>query len=307
MSSAAPPLRFGVHTPLQDTSVDRLRALWSRVEAAGYDWISVWDHLGALHGSPDNLEAVAMHAALACHTTRVRCACLVYSIGYRSPLVLADAVATVDHLSGGRAVLGLGAGYLAREYSAMGAALAPPATRSAQLRETVRAVRALLDGEEVSVEGRHVRLDRARCAPPPLQAHLPLYVGGGGERSTIPLAAELADGWNVPMAAPVDARRKIALLREAEAAAGRPSGSVEASLSIGPCFDEADLPRRFGERWQVLAPAICTGSTQQVVDRVAEYVAAGADRLIVSVRAPLDGAVADDLDRFATEVIGVFR
>jgi len=300
-------MRFGVHTPLQDTSVPGLRALWARIEAAGYDWISVWDHLGSLAGSTDTLEAVAMHAALACSTERVRCACLVYSVGYRSPLVLADAIATIDHLSDGRAVLRLGAGYLAREFEAMGGTLPPPGARSAQLAETAHAVRALLDGEEVTVHGRHVRLDRARCAPVPVQAHLPLFIGGGVERFPIPLDAAVADGWNVPMATADDARRKIAILRESEFAAGRPIGSVEASLSVGLCFDEAQIPQRFGERWPALRPAICAGSTQQVIDTVARYVDSGADRLVLSVRAPLDEALADELDRFAADVAPVFR
>ena len=140
-----------------------------------------------------------------------------------------------------------------------------------------------------------------------MQPHLPLYIGGGGERSTIPLAAAMADGWNVPMATADDARRKIAILREAEVAAGRSAGSVEATLSVGLCFDEAQIPQRFGERWPALRPAICAGSTQQVIDTVARYVESGADRLVLSVRAPFDDALADELDRFATEVAPVFR
>jgi alkanesulfonate monooxygenase SsuD/methylene tetrahydromethanopterin reductase-like flavin-dependent oxidoreductase (luciferase family) len=140
-----------------------------------------------------------------------------------------------------------------------------------------------------------------------VQRHLPIVVGGGGERSTIPLAARLADGWNVPMATPADAARKIAVLREHEAAAGRPAGAVAATLNVGLCFDEAQLPARFGDRWEVVRPAVLTGTTQQVVDHVASYVAAGADRIVVSVRAPLDGAVADDLARFADDIVTVFR
>jgi alkanesulfonate monooxygenase SsuD/methylene tetrahydromethanopterin reductase-like flavin-dependent oxidoreductase (luciferase family) len=301
-----PPLRFGVHTPLQHTTVDRLRAVWSAAEDAGYDWISVWDHLGTLDGGTENLEAVAMHAALACHTRLVRCACLVYSAATRSPLVLAAAAATVDRLSGGRAVLGLGTGYLAREFEMAGQALPPPAERVARLAETVHAVRALLDGHEVSFEGRHVRLHQARCAPPPVRQRLPIVVGGGGERAVIPLAARVADGWNVPMATPEDAARKIDVLRDHQARAGRAPGSVEASLSVGLCFDTDRLPHRFGARWEVLRPAVLTGSTQQVVDHVARYRDAGADRLVLSVRAPLDASVVEDLQRFASEVAPEF-
>lgn len=301
------PVRFGVHTPLQHTTVDELTAVWEVAESAGFDWISVWDHLAGLDQAPRNFEAVAMHSALACRTRTVRCACLVYAVGQRSPLLLAEAAATIDHLSGGRAVLGLGAGYVAREFEAQGRALAPPADRVAHLAETVQAVRALLDGEEVTFDGDHVQLVRARCAPTPLQERLPIVIGGGGEQRTIPLAARLADGWNVPMATPADAARKIAVLRRHEAAAGRAPGSVEATLSVGLCRDASRLPERFGDRWEILRPAVLSGSRQQVLDHVAEYVAAGADRLIVSVRSPLDDEVIDDLRWFAAEIAPELR
>ncbi len=300
-------MHVGLHTPLQDTSVADLRTLWTTAETLGFNWISVWDHLGSLRGTVDNFEGVAMHAALACSTERVRCACLVYSIGYRSPLVLAEAAATIDHLSNGRAVLGLGAGYLASEYQALGVPLPSPGDRSRHLGEAARAIRSLLDGDEVTVDGRHVHLDRARCAPAPVQTRLPLFIGGGGERSTIPLAAAIADGWNVPMATADDAARKIALLRQCEEAAGRPTGSVEASIGIGICFDEAQIPTRYGDRWQVLRPSIAGGSTQQVIDTVARYAAAGTDLLVLSVRSPLDSALIDDLERFTAEVMPAFR
>lgn len=318
MSGASLPrpvgdLRFGVHTPLQHTDPGALRAVWEHVEdarvpegTAAFDWISVWDHFGALDGAPANLEAVAMHATLACHTTRVRCACLVYCVGYRSALQLASAIATIDHLSAGRAVLGLGAGYLAAEYRMAGRTMPGAAERAAVLGETADAVRRLLDGEEVTLDGRHVRLEAARCAPAPLQTHLPIVVGGGGERVTVPLAARVADGWNIPMATPTDVARKVAVLREHEARAGRPAGSVETSVNVGLCLDPRRLPERFGARWEALRPAVCTGSTDEVVDLVGRYRDAGVDRIILSLRAPFDAEVLDDLDAFASVVVPEF-
>lgn len=312
-SGAANPrsgLRFGVHTPLQHASTAALQHLWQHAESAtvdgvtpAYDWISVWDHLAALDGSTDNLEAVAAHAALAATTSRVQCACLVYSVGLRSPLHLASAIATIDHLGDGRAVLGLGAGYLELDHRMRGEDVPPPAERAQHLVEAAHAIRALLDGEEVTVDGRHVRLDRARCAPVPQQAHLPIVIGGGGEQVTIPLAARMADGWNIPMAAPDVAAHKIALLRGHEARAGRPAGSVAATVNIGVCFDASQLPYRFGPRWEALRAAVCTGSTDEAVDLVGRYRAAGVDRLMLSLRAPYDQACLDDLDRFTAEVL----
>jgi probable F420-dependent oxidoreductase len=311
------PLRFGVHTPLQHTSPDELIELWQRIESAGFDWISVWDHLYAVtpdgRGSVDNLDSVAMHAALAMATTRVRCSCLVYSVGFRSAAVLASSLATIDHLSHGRAVLALGAGYLRSEYDAFGLELEAPGRRVDQLAETLTAVRALFGGDPVDVDGEYVQFHGAVCAPRPVQEHLPIWIGGGGEQRTIPLAAQLADGWNVPMASPEDFARKTELLRNRTEAAGRPRDAVEASVSIGFCPDESLIPERFGPRWPTLRPAICTGSTDQMTDTIGRYRDAGADWINLSLRAPLgvtgDGsaAVADQLDAFASQVMAALR
>src|SRR5918998_2894773 len=103
---------LGVHTGLQNTTVEELRALWRRIEELGFEWISVWDHFYAADlTGPHSLEAVAAHAALALSTERVRCGTLVYCAAYRHPAVLANAAVTIDHLSGGRAELGIGAGW----------------------------------------------------------------------------------------------------------------------------------------------------------------------------------------------------
>ena len=128
---------FGVHAGLQTTTVDELVEVWRQVERLGFGWISVWDHFytADASGRADCLEAVSMHAALACHTTRVRCGCLVYSVGYRHPAVLANAIATIDHLSGGRADLGLGAGWHQAEYEAYGIPFPPAGVRLDQLDE----------------------------------------------------------------------------------------------------------------------------------------------------------------------------
>ena len=105
---------FGVHVGLQHTTANELRGVWRQIEDLGFGWISVWDHFYGATGRPDDaacLEAVAMHAALACTTSKVRIGSLVYSIGYRHPAVLAKAITTIDQLSDGRADMGIGAGW----------------------------------------------------------------------------------------------------------------------------------------------------------------------------------------------------
>lgn len=290
--------RFGVNTPLQDTGTDELLGLWRRCDELGFGWLSVWDHLGSLSGGP-NLEAVAMHAALALVTRRSRVGCLVYGAGFRSPGVLAKAATTIDHLSGGRAVIGLGAGYFAPEHRAFGVELRSPAARVRHLEDVLVALRRLLDGDTVDLVGETVTLRGAVARPTPVQSRLPLWIGGGGERRTVPLAGRLADGWNVPMAPVEDFARKAALVAAAAEAAGRDPATVERTVNVGLCWDEARIPQRYGARWQALRPAVLSGSTQQVLDQVGAYREAGADTVILSLRAPFD---LDEIERFAADV-----
>src|SRR6476646_9505562 len=169
-------MRFGVHTGLQNTSIAELRDLWRRIEAHDFEWISIWDHFYSadMTGDPHCLEAVATHAALACTTERVRCGSLVYSVGYRHPAVLANAIATIDHFSGGRADVGLGAGWSQLEYEAYGIPFPAVKERLDILEESIQCVRGLLHDEVTNFKGEHFQLTEARCEPRPVQAKLPV-------------------------------------------------------------------------------------------------------------------------------------
>jgi alkanesulfonate monooxygenase SsuD/methylene tetrahydromethanopterin reductase-like flavin-dependent oxidoreductase (luciferase family) len=104
-------MRYGVHAGLQKTSVAELRKIWTAVELCNLDFASVWDHIYAIDFSgPDNLEAVTTHTAMALSTDRIRVGALVYSVGFRGPMLLANAIANIDQMSGGRAEIGIGAG-----------------------------------------------------------------------------------------------------------------------------------------------------------------------------------------------------
>ena len=143
-----------------------------------------------------------MHAALACETERVECGCLVYSIGYRHPAVLAKAITAIDLLSGGRAAMGIGAGWAEVEYDAYGIDFPSIGTRMDQLEEGVAILRGLLHDEETTFEGTWFSVRNARNEPRPVQDKLPIWVGGGGEKRTLRIAARFADGWNVPFVDP---------------------------------------------------------------------------------------------------------
>jgi F420-dependent oxidoreductase-like protein len=295
-------MEFGVHTGLQNTSIAELTSLWRRIEDHGFGWISIWDHFYAADGTgnPHCLEAVASHAALAASTNRVRCGSLVYSVGYRHPAVLANAMATLDQLSNGRITLGLGGGWLAEEYNAYGIPFPRTGVRLKQVEEAIQCVRGLLTQERTTFDGEYFQLDNAACEPKPLQARLPLWIGGGGEKVTLRTAARWADGWNVPFISPETYAHKVEVLHRHCDDAGRDPAEITHSVNVGIAWREGDLQAQFGNIADFVSPGVLQGTVQEVIDRVGAYRDAGAEQLILAMRAPFD---VDGLDRFAAEVL----
>jgi F420-dependent oxidoreductase-like protein len=295
-------MRFGVHTGLQNTDLDELRDLWRRIEGHDFEWISIWDHFYAADGTgnPHSLEAVVSHAALCATTERVRCGSLVYSVGYRHPAVLANVAAALDQLSGGRVTLGLGGGWLAQEYDAYGIDFPPAGVRLRQVEEAIQCVRGLLTQARTDFAGEHFTLVDARCEPKPVQARLPLWIGGAGERVTLRIAARHADGWNVPFLSPETYAHKVEVLHRHCEDAGRDPEEITKSANVGLAWRPGDLEAQFGDIARFVSPGVLQGSVAEVVDRVGAYRDAGAELLILAMRAPFD---VEGLDRFATEVL----
>jgi F420-dependent oxidoreductase-like protein len=294
---------YGVHTGLQHTTMDELRDLWHRIEAAGYEWISVWDHFYAadLTGDPTCLEAVAAHAALASETSRATVGCLVYCAGYRHPAVLAKAITTIDHISNGRAAMGLGAGWSQVEYDAYGMEFPSAGTRLAILDESAACIRGLLRDEKTSFSGKHFTLTDAQNVPRPVNANLPLWIGGGGERKTLRTVAKYADGWNVPFISPDQFKAKRAVLAEHCEREGRDIGEIRCAINVGYSQSEEDFEKQFGLLRMGVRPGVLMGSDQEIVDRIGEYVEAGAEQVNIAVRAPWDP---EALERFA-QLVGL--
>jgi alkanesulfonate monooxygenase SsuD/methylene tetrahydromethanopterin reductase-like flavin-dependent oxidoreductase (luciferase family) len=298
--------RFGVHTGLQHTSIPELRELWARIEAIGFDWISIWDHFYAADnsGDPQSLEAVASHTALAASTTRVTCGSLVYSAGYRHPAVLANAAATMDQVANGLIALGLGAGWLQNEYDVYGLPFGSAGERLRMLEEYVQCVRGLLTQERTTFDVEFFHLRDAMCEPKPVQERLPIWIGGGGEKVTLRIAAQHADAWNVPFVPPKVWARKSAVLDAWCDKVGRDPADITRAVNVGMAFTDEALRIQFGPMADGVKPGVLTGSVQEMVDKVGAYVDAGAEWVIVAMRAPFDR---DGLERFASEVIPAVR
>ena len=281
---------FGVHTGPSNTTVDELVALWRHVEQGPFEWISIWDHFYGADGmSPDNLEAVAIHTALAMSTTRVTCGSLVYCAGYRHPAVLANAMATIDHLSGGRCAFGIGAGWAHFEYDAYGMRYPRSKERLDVMEESLQCVKGLLhQGEDGRFDftGEHFSMVDAACVPAPVQQHLPLWVGGGGEKRTLPITARYADGWNVPFISPEQFAHKNAVLDDLCVAEGRDPSSIARAVNVGYAPDQDSITAQFGPLAEALAPGVLTGSTDEIADGVGRFIEAGATQINLALRAP---------------------
>ena len=292
---------YGVHAGLQKVPAGELIDLYKRIEDLGYGWISVWDHFYAadMTGDAECLEAVSMHAALALSTSKVRCGSLVYSVGYRHPAVLANAIATIDHLSGGRTDVGLGAGWSQMEYDAYGIPFPSVGTRMSQLEEGIQVLRGLLHDEVSSFEGKWFQLREARNEPRPVQAKLPIWVGGGGEKKTLRIAAQYADGWNVPFISPEEFARKRGILHQHCEDVGRDPAEVRCTVNVGMAYTDESLVEQFGRIAEMVRPGVLVGTDEQMLDRIGEYVDAGAEQINIAMRAPFDP---DALERFAKAV-----
>lgn len=289
---------YGVHTGLQHTSVEELVDLWHRIEAAGYGWISVWDHFYAadLTGDPTCLEAVSMHALLAAETERATVGCLVYCAGYRHPAVLAKALTTIDHISNGRAAMGIGAGWSQLEYDAYGIEFPSTKVRLEMMDEAAAVLRGMFREDKTTFDGTHFQLTDAQNVPRPVQPALPLWIGGGGERRTLRSVAKYADGWNVPFISPEQFKAKRAVLAEHCEKVGRDVNEIRCAANVGFSNSEEDFEKQFGLLRMGVRPGVMMGSDQEVLDRIGEYIDAGADQINIAVRAPWDP---EALERFA--------
>jgi probable F420-dependent oxidoreductase len=229
----ARPLRVGVQLQPQHATYAELRRAVDAAEQAGVDVIFTWDHFFPLTGDADgaNFECYALLAAWAEQTERVELGALVTCNSYRNPDLLADMVRTLDHISGGRVILGIGAGWFERDYTAYGYEFGTAGSRIAALGEALPRIR-----------------DRFAALKPPPTRHIPLLVGGGGERKTLRLVAEHADIWH-GFGDVEELRHKNAVLDRWCAEVGRDPAEIERSTAASESPEVVgDMLTGMGER-----------------------------------------------------------
>jgi alkanesulfonate monooxygenase SsuD/methylene tetrahydromethanopterin reductase-like flavin-dependent oxidoreductase (luciferase family) len=193
-----PGLRFGLFLSQTGLSFEQVLDRFRMAEELGFDHAWLVDHLTPTDGPPDRPmhEAWTLLAAIAARTERIRLGVLVTSNTFRNPALLVKSAVTVDHVSGGRLILGLGAGWHEDEHRRYGIDLPSPAERVGRLEEAVRVILALQDSERTTFAGRHYRLDDAPLEPKPLQRpRIPLLIAAHRPRM-IRLAARYADQWD---------------------------------------------------------------------------------------------------------------
>jgi len=308
---------FGVHIGQQNLEAQQLRALWRRLDESGVDWLSVWDHLyeaPPAGGTVPHFETLTPLGALAADTRRARIGCLVFYPGYRNPALLARAATTLDHLTGGRFVMGLGAGWHEEEARAHGYPFPALGDRLDMLEEAVQLIRSMLTQERTTFEGRHFRTENASCLPAPLQRRLPIWIGGTGRKRTLRIAARHADGWNAAYVGPEEYARLNRVLDDWCAHEGRDPGTIERSVNLSFQLSadrvraarvDQDLRARWGEAAVPrLREGSLLGTPEQAAKRVSEYLQAGAQNVNVALRAPWD---AEALEAYVSEVIPALR
>jgi F420-dependent oxidoreductase-like protein len=242
-------------------------------------WEGVWfpDHFMPAGNelSQPVLECWATLAGLAAVVPRVRLGALVCGNTYRHPAVLANTAVAADHVSAGRIVLGIGAGWQENEHAAYGIHFGSTGQRLDRLEEACQVIRGLRDRDRVTFHGQHYHLEDASMDPKPV-GRLPLLVGGGGERRTIPIAARYADEWNV-WGTVETFTHKAGVLERACEQAGRDPHELRRSTQALLAPHGAGLPPR---RPTFPLPVV-EGSVEQLRDTFGRYAAAGVDEFIV--------------------------
>lgn len=279
------PIRFGIQTPQQHTTWPEILSLWQEIDTLGYDTAWVFDHFLPIFSDPTGpcLEAWTALSALAIATRKVRLGVMVTGNTYRHPAVLAKMATTVDIISGGRLILGIGAGWFEQEHQEYGIPFHTTGGRLRRLEEAVEIIKQLWTDERANFSGRYHQLRNASFKPKPLQQpHPPIMIGASGENMALGIVARHAQMWN-SFGTPEVFRHKIERLNDHCDRAGRDPATIEKSVLLSGQFPLNEARRQIGE-----------------------YVAAGVTHLIFSLSASANSD-REFVRRFAEEIIPAYK
>jgi alkanesulfonate monooxygenase SsuD/methylene tetrahydromethanopterin reductase-like flavin-dependent oxidoreductase (luciferase family) len=302
------PIRLGMLAWNQYTDWPAMRAAAVRADQLGYDDLWTWDHIYPIVGSDDGpiLEGWTVLAGWAASTQRARLGLMVGANPFRNPALVAKMATTLDHISGGRAILGIGGAWFETEHRAYGIEFgSSPGERLRWLDEAARIMRGMLRGEKPSGElyyGAHA----VRNDPPPIQDHMPLLIGGGGERRTLRTVAKYADMCNLGGGFE-NVKHKDEVLRRHCAEIGRDEAEIERTVGMGVCVirdTEAEARRVNDSLFETQGrarvwPNQHIGTPEQVAEMMRPYLGIGFRHFICGFPGPHD---AETMERMITEV-----
>jgi alkanesulfonate monooxygenase SsuD/methylene tetrahydromethanopterin reductase-like flavin-dependent oxidoreductase (luciferase family) len=291
-------MRFGAQPWSQATDWPALRDVAIAAEGAGWDAVYTWDHLMAIQGPwrQPIFEGWAVLAAWAALTARIRIGLMVGANTIRNPGHTAKLAATLDHISNGRAILAIGGAWFEREHEAHGIDFGSGfGERLDRLDEAVMLMRRLLDGETIDHSGQFYTFKQAVHAPAPVQAHLPILIGGSGPKKTLRTVAHYADMWNTSGTPDEFAAKDATLLAHCQDL-GRDPGMIERSLSFPIIIrdDPADAARALEARLahngieEMTGVPILLGSPDLIAERLRPYRELGMVEVVVRMPAAFD-------------------
>ncbi|HTE61013.1 MAG TPA: LLM class F420-dependent oxidoreductase [Solirubrobacteraceae bacterium] len=295
------PITLDLHLPsfnYPDTGpeavFERLVEIAVTAEGSGFSSVSVMDHLHQIPGvGPQTnwmFEGNTMLAALAARTSKVSLGLLVGGVTYRNPALHAKITTTLDVISGGRAWHALGAAWFEDEHRAYGFEFPPLARRFEMLEDALQIARAMFTQERATFEGRHFRVDGALNNPKPLRGDIPIVIGGSGERKTLRLVAQHADGCNV-FGDAAQAKHLMQVLAAHCEEIGRDPAEITktriGTLAIAPTHEAAmakvDVLKRAGMPEERLNTVLMAGDPDEVAEQAAAFLDAGIEGLTMTI------------------------
>ena len=309
------PIRFGIQTGQQGVAWADMLDLWQKADAWGYDTLWNFDHFYPIFVDPEGpcFEGWTTLAALAQATKRARIGHLVNGNTYRHPCITAKMAATLDHVSGGRLNLGIGAGWFELEHKSFGIDFKTVGGRVEALDEACQIIRGMFTQDKTTLHGKHYTVTDAMGLPKPVQQpHPPIMIGGTGKRKLLRIVAKHADMWNA--AAPADDMRALidVIARHGDDV-GRDTSVIEKTIMLPLCYRAA--PEREAFMCNLVASMrqttpelarrqIMIGGSAECLETVERYARVGVTHFIFMTFAPY---FVDEIQAFAEEVIPKVR